>query len=410
VSSYAAVASVRWELPFVLSLPPGAYLCWEPDDGVAALLVEPGVGTLQWKRSCCFLKPQDAFAQLGEAQDPRTLPQHWYKEVCVQDTGRRLTTLELTPGPEGGFSEARPYSAVVLFLCLGRREDYADPHTGERASAALNNALTLYRFLSMDPLSRPLDWAQDCYDTVVSVASVPSDWPADSAEQVLRRVRELHFGTAIGKDRCQHIGLNSIEDLLPPGPLSDDALAIFAQRIRQPHELELFHELFLSAIRRMKRRELALAVVDAQSGFEAAVAAILREALLTQGKSPQDAEVEFAWGGTLAGLQNRLDRLDKIAASLQAAAGQPVRAFRGSKEDQVRRDDLYNLRNRIVHGGLRHVDFDEAKKALVAGLKGVYAIQSLTPSFNRKFVWSGAAIELPHVQRTAGRLFRMFEY
>lgn len=267
----AAVASIRWELPFVLSLPPGAFLCWEPDYGLAGLLVQPAVGTLQWKRSCGFLKPQDVFAQLGQVQDPRTLPQHWYKEACVQDTGRRLTTLELTPGPDGGFSEARPYSAVVLFLCLGRREDYSDPHTGERASAALNNALTLYRFLSMDPLSRPLDWAQDCYDTVVSVASVPSDWPGDSAEQVLRRVGELHFGAEIGKDRCHHIGLNSIEDLLPQGPLSGDALAIFAQRVRQPHELELFHELFLSAIRRMKRRELALAVVDAQSGFEAAV-------------------------------------------------------------------------------------------------------------------------------------------
>jgi hypothetical protein len=56
------------------------------------------------------------------------------------------------------------------------------------------------------------------------------------------------------------------------------------------------------------------------------------------------------------------------------------------------------------------VRFDEAKKALVAGLKGVHAIQSLTPSFNRRFVWSGATLELPHVQLTAGRLFRMFEY
>jgi hypothetical protein len=73
------------------------------------------------------------------------------------------------------------------------------------------------------------------------------------------------------------------------------------------------------------------------------------------------------------------------------------------------KDDLYRLRNQIVHTGLREVSFDLAKRGLIAGLHAVDAINDLAPVFARSMRWSGDALDLPHIQQSAGRLSRLFE-
>lgn len=409
--TYGAVASVRWELPFVLRLPPAAFFCWEPREGVGLIVPEPRVGTLQWKRACSFLSPEEVFPEVGQSQDVRVFPSRHYRQTCGHpETGAEVRTAELSPGPEGGFSEARPYTAAVLFLCLRRKEDYSDRCTIERATSALNNVIWLCSFFTMDPMLRRVEQEKDSYCTVVSTAEVPTDWATGSAKEILQRVNELRFATAVGQGRTHSLGLNAYEDLMSGPVLPADMLKVFSRFVTEEQQPELWHELFLSAIRRLKRREAALAVVDAQSAFEAAVAKILNEALLAKGKPQHEIDAAVAWRGCLDGLQKRLDRLDKLAVTAQKAAGQPVQTFAKCVAEDEWRRDLYRLRNRIVHGGLRQVQFDEAKKAIVSGLKGVYAVQSLTPAFNRRFIWSGAATELPHVEPTAGRLFRIFEY
>jgi hypothetical protein len=70
---------------------------------------------------------------------------------------------------------------------------------------------------------------------------------------------------------------------------------------------------------------------------------------------------------------------------------------------------LYGLRNRIVHEGLRSVPFEEAKAGVVAGLHAIHQIQDLTYAFARPMIWSGAALDLDHIQKSAGRISRLFE-
>jgi hypothetical protein len=163
-----------------------------------------------------------------------------------------------------------------------------------------------------------------------------------------------------------------------------------------------------SAIRRLKRNENALAVLDAQSAFETLVAVLVVESLRNQGQTPEQIEVEMAARGRVHTLQRRLEELDRIAAAQTPVNLQP-RRFLGSPEETRWRSALYGLRNRIVHEGIRIVPFAEAKDALVAGLHAIHSIQSLIPAFNRAMTWSGAALDLGHIQPSAGRLSRLFE-
>jgi hypothetical protein len=158
--------------------------------------------------------------------------------------------------------------------------------------------------------------------------------------------------------------------------------------------------LLLSSIRRLKRSEHALAVIDAESAFESTVAAILVEQLKSQARSASEIEALLAPRGRFHMLQQRLVELDRIAAS---------KHFLGSNAESVWRTDLSALRNRVVHEGLRDVTFDVAKKAVTAALRAVDAVQGLAPAFERQLNWTGSAVDLPHIEQSAGRISRLFE-
>lgn len=403
---YKAIAHIFWELPFPLRLPPNAFFCWEPAEGIGLFDPRPDVGELAWRRKSSFLAATEVFADLGPPND--CYPIHDYLITSKLRSGREIKTALLTGGPIGGFAEARPYTVANIFLCLRDKADYSTKGVLERAGVALNNILDVYRFVTMDVLVRSVRADLDCFYTVVSVAELPRETGDIEAQAALRMIGSLTFGSVIGVNRTHHVGLNSFDDLLAGEVIPEDTLRLFSSLIETPHNLELFHQLIFSAIRRLKRNEHALAVLDAQSAVESLVAVLITENLLNQGKTPQQIEAEIAPGGRLHTLQRRFEELDRLAATL-APTGAPPRRFLGSPEEAQWRQALYHLRNRIVHEGLRSVPFAEAKAALVAGLHAIHAIQDLTPSFARAIIWSGAALDLAHVQQSAGRLSRLFE-
>jgi hypothetical protein len=403
---YEAVAHVFWELPFPLRLPPNAIFTWEPAEGVALFDPRPDVGELAWKRRCHFLQATEVFTDTGPPN--HCYPVHDYLITSRLRSGREIKTALLSRGPEGGFSEARPYTIANIFLCLRRRAEYSTKTLLERAGTALNNILDVYQFVTMDPLVRAVRIDQDCYYTLVSVADLPAEYGDMEPEAVLHMVNSLSFGSVIGVNRVHHIGLNSFDDLLAGGVIPADTLQLFDSLIAAPHDLELFHQLMFSAIRRLKRNENALAVLDAQSAFETLVAVLVVESLRNQSQTPEQIEVEMAARGRVHTLQRRLEELDRIAAA-QTPSGLQPRRFLGSSEETRWRSALYGLRNRIVHEGIRIVPFAEAKDALVAGLHAIHSIQSLIPAFNRAMTWSGSALDLGHIQPSAGRLSRLFE-
>lgn len=399
-----AVAAVRWELPFLLRLPPHGFPCWEPLYGVAVIVPEPQVGMVQWRRSCDFLPVDAVFAEQAPPQNPRHFPPHNYMQTVVLGDGRELPTLRLDGGPSGGFSEARPYTTAVLFMCLENVTDFNEEKTRRRAEEALNSVVRLHRFLTMSPHDRPLSLELDSYCTIVSVAPVP-DGLRGPPEQVLRRINDLHFGSTIGKDRMHHIGLQSWEGIHPGPPLSGDHLHMFYDGVRGPVPDDLAVELFLSALRRLDRQDFALAVVDAQSAFETVVADALRAGLRADGLDDATIDSEMTYQGEYDQLVKRLRKLDSIAGS----ASPPGQQFKDSAEESAWKANLYRLRNRVAHGGLRTVTFDAAKAAVSAGLVAVDFIQGMHPTFVRQMRWGGTTTSLSHIVKHAGRMARLFE-
>lgn len=408
---YEGLAHIRWELPFPLRLPPVALFCWEPGEGVALFDPRPQVGDLSWRRTSAIVQATDVFADLGPRNE--AYPSHDYLVASNLRSGQEVPTARLTAGPAGGFVEARPYTVANIFLCLRHRSEYASQAVIERAEAVLNNILDVYRFVTFDPLARDMKAQHDCYYTMVSVADMPSDSDQPSASAIdprsaLQMVSRACFGSVIGVNRAHRIGLNSLDDLLGGDTLSQEFLKVIDSLLSARSNLELFHRLFFSAIRRLKRSDEALAVLDAQSAVESLVAVILSEALQRRGKTAQDIETVMGPKGPFHTLRSRLKELDRIAAA-EAQPGCQPKTFLGSPEETRLRTALSALRNRIVHQGLRTVPFADAKEALVAGLHAIHRIQDLAPSFRRARMWSGAALGLGHIQETSGRISRIFE-
>jgi hypothetical protein len=405
---YTSVVHVRWELPFPLMLRQGAFLCWEPGEGTGLFDASGQIGTLCWKRSCEFLSADAVFGTIPQRQAPESFPVHDYRQDCVLTNGKQVTTAEMYRGPDGGFAEARPFTVANIFLCISSPGSYRDETITDRASASLNNLIDIYRFITMDPLVRPIENKKDHYCTVISVAYVSESLQRLSPDELLLRIGELGFGSIIGKNRLYVVGSNTLTDLVGNKP-SEQGLTLYYKFVREEHRLELFHQLIFSAIRRLKRKEGALAVVDAQSAFESAVASMLKDGLRATGMAKQKIEAALAYGGQLHLLQRRLQKLDNLALDYAVSAGGQCHLFVGSATEREWRQYLYDLRNEIVHGGRRATTFEETKRAIVAGLKALNYLHGMCPHFERNFMWAGQALELQHLSESAGRLFRLFE-
>lgn len=396
------VAHVRWEMPFPILLPSYVFLCWEPVEGVAAFVPEGQIGSLQWHRTSTFFSPKEIFGENPIVQNPASFPKENYRMASINNrTKKEITTLELFGGPEGGFKEARPYSIANIFLYIrsGPKRDEID--VGIRANAALNNLIDVYRLLSLDPYLRKMG-DDDHYDTIITYATLPDhlmDLPAGDA---LLHIEELKFSAMIGEGRVSKIGLDSLEDLRGYGLDNENKRRFFAQ-VKFNIELELFHVLIFSAIRRLKRKEESLAIIDAQSAFESAIESMLRDGLQKEGWTNEKIDRELKYRGKLCFLTPRLCELDRIASAFGSDK------FDGSQVEADWNAHLYEIRNEVVHKGRRQVTFEEAKRGIVACLKAISFINFMCPNFQRKIMWVGQALELPHINETAGRLTRIFE-
>jgi hypothetical protein len=402
-NKYRSVAHIRWELPFPILLPSQVYFCWEPKEGIAAFVPEGRVGSICWKRTCHLLSPEAVFDERPSAQDPNLFSPHDYKLASVSSKlKKRVFTAELLHGPDGGFIEARPYTVANVFLCISPSGSINDIDITIRANAALNNIIDLYRILSMDPLLRPIKDEGDHYYTIISEAVLPGVLQCLLPQEILLHINELQFSGKVGEGRINKIGLNSYEDLKGL-KISPQNLIFFNDAIKSAHQLELFYQLIFSSVRRLKRKEGALAIIDAQSAFESAVASMLRDGLSSEKWGDKEIEKAFAYGGDLHLLSKRLQKIDDVSKKFTKAK------FRGSVAEIEWRRNLYDVRNEIVHGGKRTVFFEEAKAGIVSGLKAIRYLHDLCPLFARKFMWSGESLELRHIQKTAGRLSRIFE-
>jgi len=396
------IAHVRWEFPFPIMLPDEPLLCWEPQEGVAAFVPEGRIGSIQWHRQSTLFLASEIFEREPIKQDQNVFPKHSYRIVAsAPRTKKEVIIAELVGGADGGFIEARPYTVANIFLFVSNLKPTDEVSFEDRANLALNNIIDIYRLFSLDPQLRPMH-ENDHYYTVITKAALPDHLAALPLEELFSHIEEFHFSDAVGKGRTHKIGINSIEDLAGIA-IAQENMSRFHNQVRHNIQLELFHQLIFSAIRRLKRKEEALAIIDAQSAFESVIAVMLREALSKTGWDGESIEKAFEYPGKLHLLTARLNKIDEIATASGASR------FLGTPLEKEWRKNLYDLRNEIVHGGRRTVSFIDAKRGIVACLKAISFINFMCPAFQRRFMWIGMALDLPHIRESAGRLTRIFE-
>ncbi len=124
----------------------------------------------------------------------------------------------------------------------------------------------------------------------------------------------------------------------------------FAREIlRSGNQLPIHRILYLNARREEVFENYRIAVVEAETAFEVLVDEVVSKCYRTQGHSARDVDAKLQ-----AGFENLLkDHLPK-------ACGEP---FTGTKAHSDWKNDLYILRNAVIHDGAS-VTSDQTKKAL----------------------------------------------
>lgn len=395
-----AVLASRFDLPFYLRLPSSVFLTWDPEDVAAGLMPRQRLGEVSFSK-ITGLVPETRLLD-SPAQAPYQPPARKVLMTCETRDYGELPTLHIDTSEAGGFTELRPYTEVTVFLVMAAEADGRRGKQKARVIRILNHFLALYRLVTQDPWVVPIDADLDLYLIDDAVGSIPEHLRNAPPDQVLLHLNSIPFATDVGDQRQYTYRLNTLEDLFAGKVLDEVHLGTFAGAVRQPYDLPLHYDLILWSQVQLKRRNYHVAVLDAETAFEVYIAELLVAVKVSLGHTRDQILADMDNPRRLGLLTQRLRDLDAAAATHIGGKGPSAwRPFFSSPVHLEWRDALYGLRNRIVHGGYRHVTFDEAKRGLVAGKAAIRYLEDALPEFaNRIQIYAGG----DHLQNTAGRL------
>ena len=154
-------------------------------------------------------------------------------------------------------------------------------------------------------------------------------------------------------------------------PIADQAVLDLAYE----RSLPIVDELVLNARRSILFEEYRVAVIEAETAFEASIDRLLTRYYLSQTTRSSEGYVVPAYSEEIvnrllsAGLKNLLE------SHLPKATG---RKFIGTRVHGRWEEELYNLRNAVVHDG-REVQPDEAERALEAAEDALVWVGAISP-------------------------------
>jgi len=396
----AAILASRFDLPFYLRLPSSVFLTWDPEDAVAALLPRQRLGQVSFSRTTGLVPETRLLDSPGPA--PHTPPAHKVLMTCQTKDYGEVPTLHIDTSQAGGFAELRPYTEATVFVTLPAEVDGQKGRQKARVMKILNHFLGLYRLVTQDPWVVPIDHELDLYLIDDAVGAVPEHLRNASADQVLLQLNSIPFATDIGDRRQYTYHLNTLDDLFPGKVLDKAHLDSFAGALRDAYDLPLHYDLLLWAQVQLKRRNYHVAVLEAETAFEVYVADLLVRLKETLGEARTQILADMDNPRRLGLLAQRLGAIDAAAASYVNGKGLAAWApFVNSAVHVEWKDALYDLRNRVVHGGYRQVTFNEAKRGVVAGKAAIKHLEDGLADFaNRIQIYAGG----DHLQNSAGRL------
>lgn len=394
------LASVRFPVPFYLRLPLQVFLGWEAAAGTCGILNFRRLGGVSFSsgwaptESPVPFSPEDLIDSFEPP--PHEMPDEHRCVVASNPDGIKVPSLTISAGKKTSFAEMRAYSEVIVFVFVESPVAALEPVI-DRAFAAFNHFVDLYRVITQDPYVFRLESQLDTFIVGVSTANLPAGFINLSEVDVLGRLGEVSFPNAY---RFQH-RVDAIQDLFPGPVLESSLISLLAEWAPISYELPLHYELIFKAQSELKQRHYAAAVLEAESAVEVYVAQTLlalaegngadRTTFLSQMEDPRQLQL----------LSKRLARLDIEIRQHQTGQMPAPTPFLGSVEHSEWKDKLYKLRNRVAHAGLRAVSFDEARTAIAAGKKVIRVIEDRVP-FLANHIQIHPGTE--HLQNTAGRV------
>ena len=396
-----AILSSRFDLPFYLRLPSAVFITWDPDEGVAAILPRQRLGQAGFSRTT-QLVPESTLLD-SPSPPPYLPPGHGFMMTCDSPTLGEIPTLSVDTTLDGGYAELRPYTEATVFVALSAAP--APTETArhkERVGRVLNHFLTMYRLVTQDPWVIPVNLALDVYLVDDSIGRVPEELKSRPAAKILQNLGVVSFATEVGAGREYTYRLNTLEDLYPGPILEKRFLETFAGGLPGAYDLPLHYDLLFHAQTQLKRRNYHVAVLEAETAFEVYVADLLLRVKIALGETRESVLAAMEDLQDLGPLMKRLRELDGALPQAAKSQGLAVpKAFIGTHQHAEWKRDLYDLRNRVIHGGHRAIDFDQAKLGILRGKAAIAFFERAAGEFaNRIQIYSG----VDQLQNTAGRL------
>lgn len=393
--------SLRIDLPFYLRLPVGGFFTWDPEFDSALILPRQAVGEICFRRNRTELAHEVQI--LDQPSEPLPIHEEYTYALTSEFEGREVPTLKVCVAVEGGWTELRPYSEVVVFIAVHHKSEILGFDNRRRAFDVLNAFLDKYRVATQDPWVRRIEQEFDTYFQDASVGGVPESLHHKTAGEILQRLKEVRFSSSLGPNqRAITIRTDILDDLFPGKILDAPNLRIFVELAKRTWDLPLHYDLLLTAQHELKGRRYYQAVLEAETGFEVYVSRTLRRLSVHFGASEDEVVEAMSDPRKLSRLDRRISEVDKLVQRFRSQKYlEPVPGFEGSKIHEMWKERLYKLRNRITHGGYRDIGFEQAKDAIAAAKAAIALIESWIPGFAEPIQIDSSTA---HLNNTAGRL------
>ena len=110
------ILASRLDLPFYFQLPSSAFLTWDRDYGVAAILPCQHFGQVSFSRKATLFNADQLldspYAGLASPSNEKVMM------TCETKNHGEIATLRIDTSPAGGFSELRAHTEVVIFIIV----------------------------------------------------------------------------------------------------------------------------------------------------------------------------------------------------------------------------------------------------------------------------------------------------
>lgn len=402
---------VKFDLPFYLRLPSSRFFTWDPKFKYACIIPGQFIGEESFSRICN--KIVDTTKTLGITQPCNLLDspgedkqgiQYKYPVASVIEDGNEYLTQIIDTNSDGGFVQLKPFTEIKIFLVSDR--DILTDDIKERSLDILNHFLDVYRIITQDPsIHRIYNLNTYLIDYLIGEKDITENFNDEDALEILKNIDKYDFPNGIGELRSTEQRIGTLDDIFPGKTLMKEYLDNFAKLTVQVYKIPLHYDLILNAQTQLKRHNYHVSILEAETAFEVYVENTLIKVALAVGNNIEDElnyKTKINTKGKYHKLADRIKGLDKYISDYRVNNKfEKIDNFVDSDQYKEWKEKLYEVRNEVVHGGLREITFEQTQDAIHSAK---IAISKIEKSIGELADYVPICADVNHLNNTAGKI------